>query len=277
MTDWPYRQVPKRAFLYWGRNRPFNWLRLQTVQTFLRLNPDWDVTVYYPEEPEARENWHTGEQGTAKGVCLWEELKSLCGANLVALGPEWGLPAGLSEVHRSDLLRYEVLARDGGVYMDTDIVWLRPMARLALEGGVAPKEVTAVVCRQSTHPAMPPHHHIGLLAGAPGGEFSGGVRDAARRHLERAAPVRYQELGRELLDRLRLPARGLGNLPKHAVYPVRAKELAGTLARPGWRWRRRMENSLGVHWYGGHRVWTEDIVNGTERVPLVEMAHAQEV
>lgn len=67
------------------------WLRQKSVESFVRLNPDWKVDI-------------------VDGA--W-------------MGPHDG--KFLSAVHRSDRTRYHELATNGGVYFDTDIAFIRPV------------------------------------------------------------------------------------------------------------------------------------------------------
>ena len=39
--------IPKRAFFFWGGPGPMSWLRRQSIETFCRLNPEWDVDLFY--------------------------------------------------------------------------------------------------------------------------------------------------------------------------------------------------------------------------------------
>jgi hypothetical protein len=82
--------IPRRAMFYWEGGE-MSWLRKQSIESFRRLNPGWDVALI-------------------DGSGLPIAPKSL-----------------LSIVHRSDWGRYRALHQYGGFYFDTDIIFTRPI------------------------------------------------------------------------------------------------------------------------------------------------------
>lgn len=82
--------IPKRAIFFY-EGPPMSWLRQQSIETFKKCNPDWEVVM-------------------------------IDGAKVPI--PKNGL---LSIVHRSDWARYIELHERGGFYFDTDIVFYEPM------------------------------------------------------------------------------------------------------------------------------------------------------
>lgn len=85
--------IPERAFFYWesvnGAWMP--WIRQEGLASFKRHNPTWEVVML------------EGDKETIPGG------------------------AYLDVVHRSDLARYVALRDVGGVYFDTDIIFLKPI------------------------------------------------------------------------------------------------------------------------------------------------------
>ena len=83
--------IPNCMAFYW-EGGPMSWLRLQTLDTFTRLHPAWEL-VRIPALTEKRF-------------------------------------AGLPLDTRSDIARWRWLAENGGWFMDTDLVWLGPLPEI---------------------------------------------------------------------------------------------------------------------------------------------------
>ena len=79
--------IPKRAMFYWS-GPPMSWLRQQSIETFKKHNPDWEV---------------------------------------VLLGGDYDSDSFKLRVIHSDLVRYENLHTLGGMYFDTDIIFTAPI------------------------------------------------------------------------------------------------------------------------------------------------------
>lgn len=80
--------IPRRAIFYWS-GPPMGWLRQQSIESFKRMNPGWEISFIQPEE--------------------------FGGADLIDV------------VHNSDFCRYFNLSIFGGLYFDTDIIFCRPI------------------------------------------------------------------------------------------------------------------------------------------------------
>lgn len=107
--------IPKILHLVWlsGTPRPPVYDRL--LDRFRKINPTWTVKV-------------------------WDE--TACVINRNALN--WLPPT--KAAYRSDVVRYEVLARYGGVYADWDIVWRRPLDPLCSLGAFIGYESHNILC-----------------------------------------------------------------------------------------------------------------------------------
>jgi hypothetical protein len=96
--------IPKRALFYWDHKSPqISWLRMQSMVTFARLNPDWEiVTLDGQDAPEILQK-----------------------------------DDEIYPVLRSDYCRYKALAEGGGMYFDTDIIFTKPFPEAWLNGDLA--------------------------------------------------------------------------------------------------------------------------------------------
>lgn len=196
--------IPKVAHFYWYGEEEMPALRRESVQSFSALNPEWKVNVH-----------HSGDNPQAT---LRERIV------------------------RSDAARYGILSRDGGVYFDTDIVFVRPIpdALLACD----------VLLPATGSGSM---YGVHVLGSAPNSPFFAYAVARARMRMESPRMLGCQSLGVKLwegINVLDLSARE--NL--HAVIvPI------GAFLMNGWQdvedlWSKGGEidrNAIGLHWYGG--------------------------
>lgn len=212
--------IPRRAFYTWsGPPESMPWLRRLTVETFKKFNPDWEV----------------------------EHIHSAVGDELIHAAT-W-----------SDLRRYVELEARGGLYFDTDIVFLAPIPDTILEHPFAITMDPSVLVKypdHEPHPSQPGFSNIGLMAATHGHDF---FRDVLRAAQEKAAAgvESYQGLGVELLNGMfwgehepdiRERYGDFYNIPLDAILPIRwwrvYKLFNGTPFEPP-------PGCIGVHWYGG--------------------------
>lgn len=245
--------IPDVLHLYWGRNRPLSYLRYLTVETFRRQNPGWEILVWQPQESCPTEPWDSGEHSgaAAEGEDWFPRLSELADLSRIV---DWSNYSGMSEVHRSDLLRWRLLSERGGWWSDFDVLWLAPMPRV-------PEEAKAIL-----FPYRDPRgrkiQSIGLLGGS--GEV---LWPDVHRWARRLAPsaIQYQALGREAVESVLRRARvwdGLVEMDPDTVYPFRTEQEW----RLFWKMRRlRLRPStIGIHWYAGHRDsgwWERELAN----------------
>lgn len=185
---------------------PPSWLRLQTLTSWMRLHPTWGVTFHQLPHP----------------------------------------PPARPLDQLSDLYRWRLLAREGGLWSDMDVLWLRPVDPLVAEWE-----------RMGADFAV-------TRDGGTGGRYAIGVCAAAARSVvaarlaflaeEAARPEAHQSAGTELLlaheEAFDLAA--VANVPARLFYP------AGFLRQEVARlWDEREPFPLpadlvGLHWGGGH-------------------------
>jgi len=112
--------------LYWGKNQPLSYLRALTVLSFHKLNPDWDVRLWVPSVPSQESPWKTGEQVNC--YTGHDYLIDLCDFVYVIDFESVGIPNSTPEVHKSDLLRWYLLAEYGGIWSDMDILYIKSLS-----------------------------------------------------------------------------------------------------------------------------------------------------
>jgi hypothetical protein len=188
--------IPRRAIFFWeGGEMP--WLRAQSIETFRALNPSWDVDIIdgsgLPIEPTSR----------------------------------------LEIVQRSDWARYRALHEGGGVYFDTDIMFLRPFPDEWLN-----------------YELILSKYHIAMMGSTPGEPFFEAMCLACRDLASCGAYASYQNYGIHLLQKLMtsLIGRSTWWYDIDVVLPILWDHTENL-----WNdWKRGFPPlTLGVHWFGG--------------------------
>jgi hypothetical protein len=240
---WNLTLLPKTVFFYWGgKNLPF--LRYTTITSFIRQNPDWKVKFYYPKHPSLNHSWESFEQKyTDKWDNYFDKVFKL-GIETVAVDFEdLGVSNEMSEVHKSDLLRWKLLS-EGGLWADMDILFFAPMDNLLINNKDNEDADTVVsVCKYG--------HSIGFLMGSDGNEYFSNIFKQA---LIDYIPTQYQCIGSTLLNRMypRLYEEdGVLNVGMSAVYYYDAHNM-GKIYEQGQS-PKDVAGAIGCHWYAGCR------------------------
>jgi len=241
--------IPKILHLYWGKDKPLSWLRWMTIRTFSMLNPDWQIILWYPRSPGRTPKWPTREHSHYSWSGEdWFRKASEAGPNVeTRVAPIDDFPL-MTEVHRSDLLRWRLLHTMGGFWSDIDIVFFRPMETAGLD-----MTADALLCWGETD-ELAHWQAIGFLAGKPGNSLFKAM-EAAGLGLSRLPSLGYQEIGTELLIRF-APARAtdsmgtrIGQIPQHVVYPFKSVRSQQAALWGNHRLMDLRETTCGIHWF----------------------------
>lgn len=195
--------IPRRAVFFW-EGEPMPWLREQSVQTFTNLNPKWTVCV-------VGSGWmDQGAPGTEIDIA-----------------------------HRSDVTRYKELSEGGGVYFDTDIVFIKPFPDHLLEAR------TILPVDQGGHIG-----NVAVLGSEPGSRSFAAIRDVALSKYRLGKFMGYQQLGVQLLNQMRptIERDGLVSVSDEFVVPFHWAETEKL-----WNDQQAPlpDVTIGVHWFGG--------------------------
>lgn len=256
-------KIPRVAHFYWGRNKPLSFMRWMSVVSFVNFNQDWLVRVYAPECPSKAMSWATPEHKDIGDYRkdFFDALDKVPNVSIHMMKSGFlDLPDETPEVHKSDLLRWHLLASRGGLWSDFDILYVAPVRFL----GIEPETDVVLCCQQAVYRkyskgpeiAGDIYNSVGFMLGGEieGQKFFLGVEKEAR---ARAGSREYQGLGRFVLDKFydlsgnRYDAARVFNLSPLAVYPIPAyqvKQLYEPAPRPLSR------ETIGIHWFAGHRI-----------------------
>jgi hypothetical protein len=240
------KNIPKKIYFYWGAEiMPY--LRFMTIYTARKFNPDWYIILNIPKNPSKNYNWPgkenkndlTGSDYMPLAHRLVDEVRTID-------MEQFGLANDLPEVTKSDYLRLHLLANEGGLWLDMDIVFFRPISYAFL-----PTDHLTYVCYQPHKPGTDPYHSIGLLAGGQGNQTWPKLLQHAK---EDIGKYDYQAIGSPYYAKhvdVSLPE--VCNISNNIVYPNRWPEKiwndSAQVSLQGLR-----PETIGIHWYAGHPI-----------------------
>lgn len=120
--------LPKNIYFYWG-NKTISFLRYMTLYSFRKLNPDWKIILVIKKEFNDPTEWNKKNKFIYfNGKDYFHKLKEL-NITIQYLETDYSEISNLnlSDVHISDLLGWKILADNGGVIADTDIIFIKPL------------------------------------------------------------------------------------------------------------------------------------------------------
>jgi len=123
-------------FIWFGRNFPY--VNRLAVESVLQTNPDAQVTIHFMDPPD-NEHWAALQDRVEflemDEHALCEEFSDPEGLRRTLAGLAADYPAG-----RSNVLRYLILRKYGGIYLDFDTITLRDFSPLLNSSGFIGEE-----------------------------------------------------------------------------------------------------------------------------------------
>ena len=102
--------IPNIVHFVYINERPWKLHHYLSIKSAFRLNPK-QINIWLDKEPEGK--W-------------WELTKPLVNLNLITPPTEiFGIPI-TQPAHKSDVIRLQVLLEQGGIYADTDTIFVKP-------------------------------------------------------------------------------------------------------------------------------------------------------
>jgi len=243
---WHLKNIPQVAHFYWGGG-PLSYLRFLSVSSFKKQNPSWQVTVHTPAvSSSAPAEWTNSIKQDFR-----DQLGSLDVTVVAHDFDSYGFTNQAHEVHKSDFLRWQLLAEQGGVWSDIDIFYTNPIDNLK-ENTVENSGVDVALC-----PLKPPHKHtVGFMLGSRANAFYQSIGQLAVANYNKDV---YQCMGSDLINGRFETLESFGQqfpdnqfifLDKRCVYTITSK----TIELFYQETNKRHNNSeiIGYHWFGGH-------------------------
>lgn len=241
-------KIPKVCYLYWGGGI-LSYLRYLTVYSFIKFNPGWEVHIYTPFIPGgSRHSWNSHEQKyEVLGADYFYKLQSL-GAKIIKFDfTKIGIPCGISEVFKSDILRWHLLSTYGGFWSDFDIVYFRPMIDVLSKFG----DFDTLTCWHE-------YCSIGFLMSSPNNSVFKWAKDSCMGHFDSS---QYESVGCWLFMskfknfnnfRKNFPKNKIFNIPKSVVYPLDSNHIPQIYE--GNHDYLFTGDTVGLHWYAGSKI-----------------------
>lgn len=130
-------QYPKRIYFFWGSlEQKISWMRYMSIKSFKILNPDWEIILCYSNSTTNNKVWKGFEKQDffeyKSDFTYLNELKEL-----EIEFRYWDVPyeildispLDLSPSHKSNLFKYYILWKNGGIYSDMDIIYYKPISK----------------------------------------------------------------------------------------------------------------------------------------------------
>lgn len=240
-------KIPKIMHLYWGGGK-LCYLQYMTVETFKKYNPDWRIIIHTPSQYSDKITWETDEQKIKHGgIDFFPELRkvSYVEFNVVDFN-NIGFTEDVSEVFKSDYLRWYLLSTVGGGWTDFDVLYTAPLSNIDIT------DEDTIICTINNI------HIIGFYLSKPNNHFFKNLLDNCNNFFDEK---QYQSIGSSMLNQLypdltsittKHPELVVKNLHKNVIYPFYHDEIEMIFIQS--RLDKITKETVGVHWYNGTRL-----------------------
>lgn len=255
--------IPNILHLYWDKS-PMSQLQALTVVSFNRHNPGWEIRIYVPKQEYV---------GSAKYIpdYLGEDFFYLAlqtpNTTLIEVDlSDYNIDLGHHNILRSDILRYQLLYKFGGIWSDFDVLWLKPITHfknIDYNGNVPVDEITAVV---SFIQGTCGGHSIGIMIHSKEDPYVGSLIDLTK---QVKPPYSHEVFGGSMLN-THYPTleslstfKGLVGAKFETYYPYNIHPPTPTIHKlyHGVDLSPLDNNNvLCLHWYNGHYL-SKDYLN----------------
>jgi len=242
-------KIPKIVHFYWGnKNLPF--LRYLTLFSFRKYNPDWKIKLYFPKVLTENLSWVSSEHKfePPEGDYI-DKIQSLGIEQIEFDMTTLGWDNGLSEVIKSDIIRWHLLSTEGGLWSDSDILYFKPMSHIQADNA----EAFVSFVRD--------HWTVGFMAATQNNLLFAAVNNQTKINFD---IKKYQGVGSQLLFRLAGSVDALrkkfnnvtiSNLSPNVVYPLPSGKVP--LIYSSNDMSLISDETIGLHWYAGRKSTNE--------------------
>lgn len=258
--DWNLTQIPKIAHFYWG-NPTLPYMRYISLASFVKLNPTWKVLLHRPSRyGSLMPSWSTSEHKSCDLSSIKDYSDSLKTLDIEqVLWDTDDLGGNISEIFKSDFLRWKLLGIQGGLWSDMDILYYKPMSELYLNSGPNCGQIETVYCYPKNISGFETHA-VGFLMGCKNNKY---FKKFSKMSEDCFDKTRYQSIGMNMLcDFSEETGELIKSTPEHhnlnpvAVYPynwsnihlfTRLREYGESVTNTNFM----PATSIWIHWFGG--------------------------
>jgi hypothetical protein len=264
------KTIPKKCHLYWDRS-PMAWLNLLTVVSFHKYNPDWEIIVYLTKQ-SPRELGKNTFVPDYTGPDYFKDLLALDYVTFKEIDVrDYGVPLCAHSCQGSDNFRREILYREGGVYSDFDMLWLKPVEVLRDVDCIGnPEDFECIV---SFFALTSGFHNVSNLIAEPGSPFLKSLIEISQRIPDEVIVANHQALGSSMLnaayptlDSILPKFPRILAIPYETFYPYSTYYM-NTLFLDHTLVQIENKNVLGVHWFNGNSYAKEYINRNDYTLP----------
>ena len=219
------------------------------MKTFSHYNPTWEIKVWFPTVIGKTNHGSWVEQKTIHtGKDWFPELETIS-CNISSFDFEnIGVSNDETEVHKSDILRWYLLNKEGGFWSDFDILYQKPFEKSEI-----PLDVPRVLFKTNTY------HSIGFFGSEKNDPVMKLVLSEARESIRR--DKNYQSGGRIALEKVinnDLKENDSFYAEQQVVYPFQYNKIANIFTSTDlWK----DPKTIGCHWFAGSSK-SNEIENG---------------
>lgn len=191
------RTIPKIYHLTWNIGSPMAMMQVFAVMSFHKYNPEWRIILHLMKQTP-QELDKTVYVPPYTGTDYFYMVKELDYVEIKNVDlVELGIDLDKSAILASDILRRRVLYEYGGVYSDSDVLWLKPMSAFANIDCIGdPNDFEEVVC---FHKYTKSWHNVSVLISEPGSMFNLSIIEAGKKV---RPPYPHQAFGTDLVNSL---------------------------------------------------------------------------
>lgn len=256
--------IPKILNTYWGGGH-LTYIRFLTIKTFMKLNPDWEIRLYYPKKPfigDPSWNFTLGMPKVNEHI-LKNYLPDLMSLPIIKKEMDFeslGFAPGIPEVHKADFMRINSMYQVGGVWTDMDILYFKPITELKVNiSENKDKEIFVCIADYG--------HSTGFNMAKPNNLFFETLMGTFNEEYDR---IKYQCWGPDLYNKYFKKIESIPNsinLDMDVVYAYDCFHVAELMNKKPQRFT---DGSIGCHWYGGNPLWVKflnDTLGGISNIP----------
>jgi hypothetical protein len=250
---WHLKAIPRTVHFYWGNDK-LSFLRYLSVYSFKKFNPDWEIKFYYPQlRYQGEKTWDSFEHSVKfEAANYWERLMNLDIIKIEYDFSEVDPDNSIPENFKSDLLKWRLLSTVGGLWSDFDILYFKPMSCLHLNQAEHQLLDTLICLLEEKC-----RHSIGFLLSAPDNDFYAYLHQLANVSLNIHS---YQSAGPDIIDTFptlssitdQFKNVNIGNIKRKTVYPLCFFYEGISTIYHSAALSYIDDDSIGIHWYGGH-------------------------
>jgi hypothetical protein len=145
------KNIPKICYFYWGGSGPMAEIMVFSVLSFHKHNPDWEIIIYKTKQRDD-ELGYNRYVPVYNGKDYFYMIDALPYVQVRTIDvTEFGINKDAHSILGSDIFRMNILYREGGVYSDLDVIWLKPMSEFVnidCIGDPCDFECTVTLCEQ---------------------------------------------------------------------------------------------------------------------------------